>query len=151
MSKLSQGACADSWWQFLLVESHWLRSMASPSHPLRASSDPHTCRFLVRSKPPVVRETVSICTQCWSRFLHTLLLVELQHILPFLIWFDRITESHCKAHLDVLICVGSRHQNVWFIRVTCALHEICTFCCSYYYVKSYAEGSGVIHLAAGIV
>lgn len=23
--------------------------------------------------------------------------------------------------------------------------------CSYYYVKSYAEGSGVIHLAAGIV
>lgn len=36
------------------------------------------------------------------------------------------------------------------LEASCAMVRACCWC-SYFYIKSYAEGSGVIHLAAGIV
>ena len=43
----------------------------------------------------------------------------------------------------------TEHVAMYMAIVLCP-HTECMLC-SYYYVKSYAEGSGVIHLAAGIV
>lgn len=46
---------------------------------------------------------------------------------------------------------GCAHQVVNTKGVSISFQPRAPCACSYYYVKSYAEGTGVIHLPAGIV
>ncbi len=80
------------------------------------------------------------------------------------VWIlDCLLSYHCNLNdpLPLTLCqVASLHHRLQTLVSSCnlcltfpgtyGLTEL-SVSCSWYYVKSYAEGTGVIHLAAGIV